>query len=343
MTLSTTRSRRLGALGSAVALGLILTSCTTSPAGTGQGLSATAQDPSVTAVESAPSPQWKHSQYELDTSLGSPYLGDAVLPLSDTSWGTVDENGVLIVELNGEHVYHPVNSAWFMNQMLSGYTVTGDPEYLRRATATARYLIEWSVTDQNGTWFPYRFEHSPGDLDMGTPWYSGMAQGMLLSTFVNLYEITGDPYWRNYADRTFETYSAPRSDTAPWFRMEKILDGKKFLFFEEYPAKTDAQVSHVVNGNIYAMYGLYDYYRLTGNESARWLFDTAATSLRDSFGSYRNPGEPSWYAATYYGRTVWNSPAGYHKGVISQLRWLAKMTGDAQFTEQADILVQDHE
>lgn len=72
-----------------------------------------------------------------------------------------------------------------------------------------------------------------------------------------------------------------------------------------------------------------------------WLFDVGATSVRDSFGSYRNPGQPSWYAMTYFGHSVWESPETYHKGVIKQLRTLADMTGDAEFTRQADLLYAD--
>ena len=301
--------------------------------------SGSAQSSTVAGVSS---PQWNTTGYHLNRAGTSPYLGNAVVPLKTTTWGTVDKNGVLNVSLHGEPVYHPVNSAWWMNQMISSYKVTGNKAYLDQAEATARYLIRYSVSDKNGVWFQYHFLHEPGTLKLGSPWVSGMAQGMMLSTFVNLYEATGDPYWKTWADRTFKTYQAPKSTTAPWFQTMKVLGGKKFLFFEEYPAKQDPQINHVVNGNIYAMYGLYDYYRMTGNGTAQWLFDTAASSMRDSFGSYRNPGKPSWYAATYYGRTVWGTPKNYHNGVISELRMLGKMTGDRQFTSQADTLYRDY-
>lgn len=288
-------------------------------------------------------PKFNHSGYALSRDGQSPYIGKYVVPLSDTTWGETGEDNVLITRLHGTAVYHPVNSAWYINQMISSYKESKNKEYLDRAIATSKYLIKWSVTDEKGAlWFPYRFSHDVKTLRLGTPWHSGMAQGMMLSTFVNLYDVTGDMYWKNVAARTVETFDRPKSATDPWFRNEKLLDGRKFIYFEEYPALDDAQNAHVVNGDIYALFGLYDYYRITGDKHAKWLFDVGASSIRDSFGAYRNPGKPSWYSTTFYGRTVWGNPKGYHKGVINQLRTLAKITGDSQFNDQANILFGDY-
>lgn len=80
------------------------------------------------------------------------------------------------------------------------------------------------------------------------------------------------------------------------------------------------------------MYATYEYSRVTGDEHVLRLFDVGATNVHDSFGAYRNPGQPSWCAMTYCGRSVWESPESYHKGVTRQLRMLAGMTGDAEFT-----------
>lgn len=226
--------------------------------------------------------------------------------------------------------------------MISSYKESGNSEYLDRAIATSKYLIKWSVKDDNGAiWFPYRFNHDVGTLRLGTPWYSGMAQGMMLSTFVNLYEVTGDKYWKNMAAKSVKSFDQPKVEFGPWFYNVVLLDGKKFVYYEEYPALSDEQNAHVVNGDIYALYGLYDYYRITGDKHVEWLFDVGASSIRDSFGAYRNPGQASWYAPTYYGRTVWGNPNNYHKGVINQLRKLGEMTGDAEFSHQADVLYND--
>ncbi|MET4004155.1 MULTISPECIES: D-glucuronyl C5-epimerase family protein [Arthrobacter] len=287
-------------------------------------------------------PRFNHSGYELSRDGQSPYIGDYSVPLESEIWGKTGADNVLVTVLHGEAVYHPVNSSWYISQMISSYLNTGNQEYLDRAVATTEYLIKWSTVDANGAiWFPYRFSHDVKTLRLGIPWYSGMAQGMMTSVFVNLYEATDDVYWKNMAAKVVKSYDQPKVENGPWFQNVKLLDGKKFVFYEEYPALLDEQNAHVVNGDIYALYGLYDYYRITGDKHVKWLFDVGASSIRDSFGAYRNPGQPSWYAPTYYGRTVWGNPESYHKGVVKQLRKLAELTGDSEFTKQADVLYED--
>lgn len=287
-------------------------------------------------------PRFNESNYELSRDGQSPYIGDYSVPLDSKTWGETGADNVLVTELHGEVVYHPVNSAWYISQMISSYHHTGVQEYLDRAIATTKYLVKWSTVDANGAvWFPYRFSHDVKTLRLGTPWYSGMAQGMMTSVLVNLFEATGDGYWKNMAAKVVKSYDQPKTEDGPWFHNEKLLDGKKFVFYEEYPALLDEQNAHVVNGHIYALYGLYDYFRITGDQHAEWLFDVGASSIRDSFGAYRNPGQPSWYAPTFYGRSVWGNPKSYHKGVVKQLQKLAEITGDSEFTKQADVLFED--
>jgi hypothetical protein len=286
---------------------------------------------------------YANANYTINTAGGSPYIGTAVVPLTATTWGTVNSKGVVQVKINNVVVYHPVNSAWFVNQMLSSYRVTKNPEYLRRADATTRYILSGSFSDASGaTWFPYKFRHTPGNkIDMGIPWYSGMAQGMMLSTLVNLYETTGNTYWKTQADRVFRSYQVPKKNGQPWFQDQVLRGSKVYMWFEEYVG-TNIPSSHVVNGHIYAAWGAYDYYRLTKNPTAQWMFNTSATTIRDYFTSYRRPGTVSWYAASPYGQYVWRAPASYHKGVTNQLAILGRQTGDPAFATQSALLKADY-
>lgn len=286
---------------------------------------------------------YANAGYTINTAPGSPYIGTAVVPLSAKTWGTVNSQGVVQIKINNVAVYHPVNSAWFINQMLSSYRVTKNREYLRRAEATTRYILSGSFSDASGaTWFPYNFRHTPGNkIDMGRPWYSGMAQGMMLSTLVNLYETTGNTYWKTNADRVFKSYQTPKRNGQPWFQ-DKVLEGSKiYVWFEEYVGR-DIPSSRVVNGHIYGAWGAYDYYRLTKNPTAKFMFNTAATAIRDHFNVYRRPGSISWYAASAFGQYVWGTPATYHKGVTSQLAILGRQTGDPIFANQSALLKADY-
>lgn len=109
-------------------------------------LAAAATSPAAPPVQLT----YANANYTINTAGGSPYIGTAVVPLTATTWGTVNSKGVVQVRINNVVVYHPVNSAWFVNQMLSSYRVTKNPEYLRRADATTRYILSGSFSDASG-------------------------------------------------------------------------------------------------------------------------------------------------------------------------------------------------
>ena len=47
----------------------------------------------------------------------------------------------------------------------------------------------------------------------------------------------------------------------PWI---SGIDGDNYLWLEEYPDSD--QPNKTLNGKIFAIYGLYDFYQLTGNQ-----------------------------------------------------------------------------
>lgn len=267
-----------------------------------------------------------------------------VIDLADPA-RPVDADGVLQVSWPGldEPVYHPVSMAMYGLYVYESYRITADPEHLRRAEANARALLDGATELGGALWFGYPFDHElHGDSSMTleAPWYSGMAQGQVLSLLARLYDETGEESWRQAADGVLASYEVNSPREAPWFA--HAIDGR--LWLEEYP-DTRGQVpdTQVINGHIYAAWGLYDYYTLVeADDGVRELFDAAVTTIRESFGSYRVPGGISYYCAAAYCRDVGWQPESYHRGVAAQLDHLAAMTGDEELSEQAAVLRQDY-
>lgn len=258
----------------------------------------------------------------------------------------VDSNGVVISTYGGKRVIHPVSTAWYSLYQMRSYEMTGNHEYLRRVRASVDHLVRnGSHLVDGARWYRYPFAHTPGGLDMGVPWYSGMAQGMMISVHVRLHQLTGEAAHRTYAQEALRSFdrvvSFYKDATGPWATAERDLDGKRSTFFEEYPSKRANQRSTVVNGHIYALYGLYDAYRLFGSGRSLTLFRRGTASIRDAFDFYRRPGKPSMYAITPWGHTTWGAPTSYHRGVTAQLRMLHELTGDYVFKRQADTLFSD--
>jgi len=261
-----------------------------------------------------------------------PYNGQTLV----SSCGLTDGNGVAMFQTGGVIHNHPVAQTRCALNMQRNYRLTGDQEYLDIAIANAQRLLDRAVSHGGGIFFPYPFNwNNPGRSYMTAPWYSAMAQGQALSAFVRLFEWTGDAKWRQAADQTFASFKVPRSAGKPW--VVGVESG--LLWLDEYPT---TPLDRVFNGHNFSMYGLYDYWRITGNAEARLL---ALGALNSSYvgGSarIRVPGGISNYCssdACLAGRV--RNPA-YHITHIGQFAKLFHITGHWHFASQAEAFLGD--
>lgn len=264
---------------------------------------------------------------------------DELLDLDDPDL-PVDGDGVVIWrDPQGDEQDHPVYLVQYALAALGGFRRTGDRRYLDRAVVNAERLVSLAEPDETGAlWFPYAFPHRYYDVTMPVPWWSSMGQGQPLSLFCRLaVALPDDDRWRPLADATFRTFDGWRALGRPWIT---TMDAHGCLWFEEYAG--DVEPLLVVNGHVFALYGLYDYAMLTGDPHAIDFFDGGATTIRAHFDTIRVPGGISYYCARdgYCQRPEWQN-VGYHPIHIQQLRMLRAMTGDAWFDDAADILVAD--
>lgn len=260
------------------------------------------------------------------------YYGDTVLEL----YGTRDATGAYMQEIGGVLYDHPVGQAQYLVNMLRNLRLTGEQRYLDIAIANGNRLLDRAVEHRGGIFFPYGFDfalHGRGTME--APWYSGMAQGIALSGFVRLYEWTGDPKWLDAAHRTYASFLVPREIGKPWVTgVDRGL-----LWFEEYPW---TPFDHTWNGHNFAIFGLLDYWRLTGSEDARQLVLGGLTTTSRTSAKVRVPGGVSNYclAQSCLDRRVRNR--GYHTVHISQALYLHRYTRNEAFAVLADNFVADY-
>lgn len=306
------------------------------------------QPPPLHFVESACSPArgaaYATSGYVPHPVDALPYARTArtVLALDDPRH-TIDDSGVRVQPWDGQPdgVFHPVGLAMYALDQLESYRVTGESAHLDRAVINAEALLAGASVDESGAmWFGYPFEHRlhrDDALTMTPPWFSGMAQGQALSLLVRLHEETGEARWAQAAHATFTSFAGDQALGEPHFR---LAAANGCLWFEEY-VDDDIPPTHVVNGHLYAVFGLYDYAIAFADPAAVELFDAGASTIRESFDSFRVPGRSSLYCATdYCAHTRWNPP-NYHRGVAAQLDHLSAMTNDALFARMAALLRAD--
>jgi len=253
----------------------------------------------------------------------------------------VDEDDVPLFTYRrtGEQHHHPVSIAQKALAWIDGYVQTGNGEYLERAERYSAKIYEDRVEVEDYILFPYTFDfplHGIEEATMEAPWYSAMAQGQVLSLFTRMYEATGDDLYRRKAEETFNSLRVPSENLLEDWVV--IVDEEGYLWLEEYPLDhLENHGSQALNGFIFAIYGLYDYYLLTEEEEVKELLQASITTIERYIEDFRAEGEISYYSLAHYVQS-----GRYHTIHIDQLEMLYKITGESYFKEMAELFREDH-
>lgn len=143
-------------------------------------------------------------------------------------------------------------------------------EWLGGARACADHLLaeQESGGPLDGAWV-HRFRY-PHSLPLPPGWLSAMAQGEGASLLVRVAAATGDDRYADAARRALGPMRVPSADGGT----RAALDGHDWP--EEYPTQPP---SYVLNGGIFAMWGLRDVAVALGDEQAREEFAAAHAAL----------------------------------------------------------------
>lgn len=255
-----------------------------------------------------------------------PLNGSALLSLKIAAGS--DADGIVYKVVDGRRVYSPGNLGNDGIRYVDGYVRTGDPAYLDRAVVRAKKLLSLSRLSGGARWFPYLYDYSTEKLK--APWYSAYSQGFALSLFVRLYRVTGIQSWADRARETALSFRRLGRVTQPW--VAYVLSNR--LWLEEYPSATP---THVLNGFNFALFGLYDYERLTRDPAARDLLRGGLRTIRSFGTTFRVPGGISYYDLVHRTRF-----ARYHLIHTWQLRDLAAISGDPWYASLAAAYWRDY-
>ena len=208
---------------------------------------------------------------------------------------------------------------------------TNDSSKIDLAILNADKLINISLHTDSTCLFPYSFNYSFHEVDiMKAPWYSAMAQGKALSVFCRLYELTSDDRYIEIADKIFNSFYRFKYNSDPWI---SCIDKDGALWLEEYPHE---EPSHVLNGMIFAIYGIYDYYILNNSEEAKVMLKASLTTIKNNLENYRQIDDLSYYSLKYDHKIDY-----YQRIHIQQLHDLSAITDDNYFSDMADLMQED--
>jgi hypothetical protein len=156
-------------------------------------------------------------------------------------------------------------------------------------------MADGLLRHSEGPWFPLNFAFDHWQQQPG--WRSQITQGIALSLFTRLGNI----------------------DQARAIAPTLMPNAQGWL--EEYPGQ-----SPVLNGHIFAAFGLWDYWVATGDDQARARALAAIDVVRLNIGKFFTA-RAIWYDVEHRQRM----PASYKSVYVDQFTWLEAMTGEPCF------------
>lgn len=241
--------------------------------------------------------------------------------------GQYDSTGVPLLDYHGVVglQYNPIAVAQYGLGNYNLYHRMGAEDRKRKFLVAADWLVTHLEQNRNGLWvWQHQFDWEYRTT-LKAPWYSALAQGQGLSLLVRGHRETGDPRYLETARRAFEPFLKSVAEGGVTYR-----DEQGGTWFEEYIV---APPTHILNGFIWAAWGVYDYALATGDESARRLFTQAAETILANLDRY-DVGFWSLYELSNTWLKMLAS-AFYHRLHIVQLHIMSTLTGEARFRECA--------
>src|SRR5581483_9079742 len=153
------------------------------------------------------------------------------------------------------------------------------------------------------------------------PWYSGLAQGNGLSLLVRAARETNR---HDYADAAHRAFGSLTLDISRGGVL--ATDSRGRVWIEEYLVDPP---SHILNGFIWALWGVFDYARWSGSLTAQRIFESCSRTIETALPEY-DTGRWSLYELPAGGPRMLASRY-YHELHIVQLRVLERLTGSGAF------------
>ena len=242
--------------------------------------------------------------------------------------GHCDASGVPQLDYHG-HIgmqYNPIAIAQYGLGNYNLWRHTANPDRRKKFFLIADWLASHLESNSNeiAVW-NHHFDWEYRDT-LKAPWYSALAQGQGISVLVRAYKESHDAHYLDAARAAFLSFQRPIEEGGVAF-----TDESGDLWFEEYIVSPP---THILNGFIWALWGVYDYALATREGAANELFARGVRTLLHNLDRY-DLGFWSLYEQSGTRLPMVASPF-YHRLHIVQLRIMHRLTGEEPFARVAD-------
>lgn len=216
-----------------------------------------------------------------------------------------------IKQLDGQMIVFPVAVFQYALGCYDLYISSGNDLYLKKFLQCARWVYE--IQDDKGRWdnFSYSYPQAP---------YGAMAQGEGTSVLIRAYICLKDDNYLLSAQKAIDYMLTPTSKGGT------SIYEQDDLIFAEY-----THLPIVLNGWIFAWWGLLDYYLITRDDKYRQKLDQSCKTIIKYLPRFKNS-----YWSKYDLSNKITSPF-YHNLHIAQMKAMYMITHERIFDEYAKL------
>jgi hypothetical protein len=180
------------------------------------------------------------------------------------------------------------------------------------------HCADWMVTNMvvHGDYAILQHDFPWPQFHMTPPWRSGMAQGLAAQALTRAHRITGDRTYLDAATLLLRALTVEASNGGVTYKSDEGW------WYEEYAGEGGVE-PRVLNGMMYALLGVHEYYEFTRDPLAKMLFDEGIKALTKALPRYANEAGGSNYDSLGD-----PAPEAYHQIHVMQLDELYDIVGD---------------
>lgn len=237
--------------------------------------------------------------------------------------GEYDDSGIPLLNYHGTIglQYNPIAIAQYGLGNYNLFCGSGAVERRQRFLNVADWLARNLEMNPSGLWVWNHHFDWEYRTTLRAPWYSALAQGQGISVLVRAFKETSDDVYLAAARRAFQPFLKTVDEGGVAF-----IDEAGHTWFEEYIVDPP---THILNGFLWAIWGVYDYYLATSEALAQQMFERAVQTVAANLEHY-DVGFWSLYEQSGTWLKMLASPF-YHRLHIVQLDVLYRLTGEDIF------------
>ena len=270
-----------------------------------------------------------HDEPDVNSRAFNAALGEYYMSFAcKADYSITDEYGIPVLDYRGRigRQYNPIAIAQWGLGNCNVFLGSESERHRKKFLQAADWLVRQLEPNLRGipVW-NHRFDWEYRST-LKAPWYSALAQGQGISLLVRAYRHTGESRYLTAAEHAFQSF-----ESAVELGGVSYTDSENNLWFEEYLVSPP---THILNGFIWAAWGVHDFALATGSPAAAHLFARAVQTMRVNLPHY-DLGFWSLYELSGLRLPMLASPF-YHRLHIAQLRIMYRLTGYSEFREYAD-------